>query len=306
MDFGALGGMGGLGSGGPAGGMGAGGLGAMEGLGGLGGLGALGGLGGTMGMGMGGAPTPEQLQAMLTQMQNPVFRDLMASMVSQPGILDAAAANNPQLRTALNQDPRLRRDHVAGPVCALWLTSWQAHIVWSLGSIAAGQLPGAAQGDAAEPGGAAALAGPGQRAGDAADAAGYAAAAVQRVCAAAGRRRRQRGDQHGRARRRRGLARYGRPGRGRAPAQPGVERPGRRRAGGQSRGAVCLAAAAAAGTPARRVVAPLSCFVFMQKLLLQCVCEMQEMGFSDRSANLAALQQTGGNVSAAVNRLLDS
>ena len=86
----------------------------MEGLGGLGGLGALGGLGGTMGMGMGGAPTPEQLQAMLTQMQNPVFRDLMASMVSQPGILDAAAANNPQLRTALNQDPRLRRDHVAG------------------------------------------------------------------------------------------------------------------------------------------------------------------------------------------------
>ena len=105
MDFGALGGMGGLGSGGPAGGMGAGGLGAMEGL---------GGLGGTMGMGMGGAPTPEQLQAMLTQMQNPVFRDLMASMVSQPGILDAAAANNPQLRTALNQDPRLRRDHAAG------------------------------------------------------------------------------------------------------------------------------------------------------------------------------------------------
>lgn len=77
-----------------------GGLGALDGLGGLGGMGALGGLGGT--------PSAEQMQAMMTQMQNPAFRNAMLQLVSAPGVLDAALAANPQMRDAVSQNPQLR------------------------------------------------------------------------------------------------------------------------------------------------------------------------------------------------------
>ena len=99
--------MGGAGVGAGAGAGGVAGLGSAPGMGGLGGLGGLGGMGG-MG-GMAGGPPPEQMQMMLAQMQNPMFRELMTQMVSQPGVLEAATAANPQLRQALDQDPHLRR-----------------------------------------------------------------------------------------------------------------------------------------------------------------------------------------------------
>ena len=104
LDFGALG----AGMGGAGGGQGV--LGGMDGLGGLGGMGALGGLG--------GAASAEQMQAMMAQMQNPAFRNVMLQMVSQPGVLDAAMAANPQLRDAVNQNPQLRR----GPPAARCLS----------------------------------------------------------------------------------------------------------------------------------------------------------------------------------------
>ncbi len=110
LDFGALGGLGGAGGlGGGGVGAGAGGLAGLGSAPGMGGLGGLGGLGG-----MAGGPTPEQMQMMVAQMQNPMFRELMTQMVSQPGVLEAATAANPQLRQALDQDPHLRRAPARG------------------------------------------------------------------------------------------------------------------------------------------------------------------------------------------------
>ena len=72
--------------------------------------GAAPGLGSLMGLGAmpGGAPGPQDMNAVLAAMHNPAFQQMMQTIAAQPGAIEMLARANPHLGTMMDADPRLR------------------------------------------------------------------------------------------------------------------------------------------------------------------------------------------------------